>query len=824
MKKMLRSLKWILFALFLFNPWTTRAGETGHAAGSRPFFSTAWVHDTVPVTDTFNFYVSNQGSNTNNGKSSASPKLSIESVSKLINDYAASNQRASLGLQAGSNFREQFNPASNNILVSSFGLQPQGKTAQLTGMDAVTEWRSTPSKPHVYESSITHSVEFAGNNYNCLLVAEIDTALEKTYPVSAVRYLRFVSTLDLCESGAGSFFTGVVNQNPIPVYIHPTEGIPGKNKYRYEVVKRPYTIYGFTASNCTYENMFLRSAGNGVGMLAAGENTTVRNITFQGGGTHHAVIYSGSVDRSLFLPGADGLPDEIGLVFYRPEGMQARNKISNSLFLDIRNAAFTHTNGASPYNLLTADSMYAFADTLNTNVMLSTSNTDSVVIANNYCYGYRGFWLGMPHYLDIRNTIIDRVSEAAIHLGSDVEIPCNAIVSNTLITTNCNDANKSQASSQPSIGFRFAQKSTRLKVSNTVFYGRSTWHTQYATETVFENSVNNKLEALNNIYICDVNPENYMHVVNANNNTGKGTASNVTFDYNVYVLLKGTIYWTAYPTSPQGDGNIFTLQEWQAFTGQDQHSILIDLRNNPAGLKAIFTDPENGNWTLAQTPQADSVRKLNAGMLTPPLYFPLRPTYEEALDHSLPGGLSYFTATRDSTRRVKFDWKMIRQPKLAYFSIESSLNRIDFLKTGDIQSAEKGGDHVYTATYADSASARVYYRLRMVNTDSSATLSSLVFVDPSKKDSIINGIGSPTIGLILYPNPVQTSLTIEHPARNHAAINVYDFAGRWLRSITIVPGGQKTVLPLSNLPAGKYILRWKSEREEKSVSFVKSRD
>lgn len=823
MKKILRSLKWIWSVLFLFNSSMTHAGETGYTAGGRPFFSTARTRDTLPATDTFDFYVSNQGSNTNSGKSAASPKLSIESVGKLINDYAASNQRASLGLQAGSNFREQFNVGSNNILVSSFGLQPQGKTALLTGMDVVTDWRSTTGKLHVYESSIAHSVEFAGNNYNCLLVAEIDTTLEKIYPVSAVRYLRFVSTLDLCESSPGSFFMSAVNRNPIPVYIHATEGAPGKNKYRYEVVKRPYTIYAFTANNCTYENMFLRASGNGVGMLAAGENTTARNITFQGGGTHHAVIYSGAVDRSLFLPGADGLPDEIGLVFYKPEGMQARNKITNSLFLDIRNAAFTHTNGASDYNLLTVDSMYAFADTLNTNVMLSTSNTDSVVITNNYCYGYRGFWLGMPHYLNIRNAIIDRVSEAAIHLGSDVEIPCNATVSNTLITTNCNDANKSQPSSQPSIGFRFAQRSTSLKVSNTIFYGKSTWHTQYATETVFENSVNNKLEALNNIYICDVNPANYMHVVNANNNTGKGTASNVVFDYNVYVLLKGTIYWTAYPTSPQGDGNIFTLQEWQAFTGQDQHSIFIDLRNNPAGLKAIFTDPENGNWTLAQTPQADSIRRLNAGMLTPPLYFPLRPTFEDAMNHTLPGGLSYFTASRDSTRRVKFDWKMIRQPNLAYFSIESSTNKTTFSKTGDVHSLGKEEDHVYTATYADSASGRVYYRLRMVNTDSSYALSSVVFVDPSKKDSIINGIGSSTIGIILYPNPVHTSLNIEHPARNGAAINVYDFAGRWLRRITVLPGVQKTALSLINLPAGKYLLRWKSEREEKTVSFVKSR-
>ncbi|MBE7170961.1 MAG: T9SS type A sorting domain-containing protein [Williamsia sp.] len=787
-----------------------------------PFTDDAWMRDTVPAVDTFDFYVSNQGSNANSGKSPASPKLTIDNISRLINEYAVSNSKASLGLQAGSNFREQFNISSNSILTSSFSMLSEDKKAQFTGMDVVTDWRATTGKTNTYESSITHVVDFASNNYNCLLVAEIDTMMEKSYPVSAVRYLRFVSTLDLCESTPGSFFMGFVNQNPAPVYIHATQGIPGKNKFRYEVVKRPYNIFGFYANNSTFENLFLRSAGNGVGMLAGGENTTVRNVTFQGGGTHHAVIYSGRVDKSLFLPGPDGLPDEIGLVFYKPEGMRARNVLTNTLFLDIRNAAFTHTNGTSDYSSLRVDSAYAFADTLNTNAMLSSTNTDSVIISNNYCYGYKSFWLGIPHYLSIQNATINNVSEAAIHLGSDLDIECNATVSNTLITTNCNDANKGSPSFQPSVGFRFAQKSTTLKVANTVFYGRSTWHTQYATETVFENSLNNRLQAFNNIYICDVNPENYMHVVNANNGTGKGTASNLVSDYNVYVLLRGTIYWTSYPTSPQGDANIFTLQDWQAFSGQDKHSIFIDLRNNPAGLKAIFTDPENGNWTLAQTPQADSVRMLNAGMLTPPLYYPLRPVYEDALDHNLPGGLSYFTGNRDTSHQVKLDWKTIREPNFAYFGIESSTNKIDFARIANVKTLGSNNDNSYTSIFSDTASTRVFYRLRMVNSDSSSILSAVAYVDPSKKDSIINGIGTNTIGIILYPNPGQTSINIEHPAREHAEISVYDFMGRLLNRVQVAQRSLKTVLPVNELAAGKYIIRWRSEREEKAVSFVRS--
>ena len=820
MGKIVRSLKpvWIFFLLSIS---LAGAANISREANRWSVPDRIGARDTVPGSDQFDFYVSNQGSNTNSGKSSALPKQSIDSVGKLISEFAASNSRATLGLQAGSNFREQFNVRNNNILVSSFGLGKAAKPAQLTGMDVVTDWRATTGTSNVYETLISHSVEFTNTIYNCLLVAEIDTAQEKIFPVSAVRYMRFVSTPELCEATAGSFYMGIINKNPAPVYIHASEGIPGKNKFRYEVVKRPYTINGFYYANCTYENLFLRASGNGVGMLAGGDNTVARYITFQGGGTHHAVVYSGTVEKSLFLPGPKGLPDEIGFVFYRPEGAGNRNSISNAVFLDIKNAIFTHTNGASNYHSLSIDSVYAFADTTNIGTMLSGVNADSIFISNNYCQGYKNFWIGLPKYISVKNSIITKVTEPVLYLGSDRDTPCNATVSNTLITTNSNDANqKVPPFYQPSTGFLFAEQGTSLKVTNTIFYGHSTWHTQ-VTETVFENSLVNKLQALNNIYICDVNPESLMRVVKANNATGKGTASNLVSDYNVYIVLRGSFYWTSYPNSPQGNGNIFSLQEWQAFSGQDQHSILIDLRNNPAGLKAIFTDPEIGNWTLAQTPQADFVRRLNAGMLTPPLYYPLKPTYEDALDHSMPGGLSLFTAIRDTNRQVRFDWKTIREPNLAYFSIESSNNGIDFTETAGIKTAGRGTDNTYTFSYVDNASTRMYYRLRLVNTDSSSTLSSMVFVDPSKRDSIVNGIGTNTIGIMLYPNPAQNSITIEHPAREQAQISIHDFAGRMLRTATISPRTQQTVLPLRNLPAGKYILRWTSEREKKTISFIK---
>ncbi len=803
------------------------------AAGNKPqhqnnfpeseFSALKNYRDTVPSSGTFDFYLSSKGTDSNNGKSSLTPKRTFEGINAAISNYAAANKGASIGLEAGSRFRDELDISQNGIRISSFGQDSGKKFPLITGMDVVRDWKLSAGRQNVYESSITHTVDLINPNYHYLFVAEIDTIRESLFPTSSIRYLTLATSVDQCEKTAGSFYLPALTQNPVTICIHASQGTPGSNRYRYEVVTRPYGIYSFYNDNSTIENLFLQSSGNGYGMLGAGENTTVNNVVFQGGGTHHAVIKSGAVNRSLFLPGPKGLSSEIALVFYAPEGNAHDNRITNSIFLDIQNPVLTHTNGATAYRSLTIDSTFGFADTLNKQTMFSTDNTDSVSISNNYSYGYKNFWVGLPRSLTIRNSIIDRATEAAVYLGSGVESPCNATVSNTLITTNANDANQGPPVFQPSMCFRLGQKSTSLKATNIIFYGKSTWHTQYETETVFYNTLDNKVEATNNIYICEVNPDNYMHVINANNTGGKGTASNIKSDYNVYILLKGIIYWTAYPNSPQGDGNIFSLSDWQAFTGQDQHSVMIDLRNNPAGLKAIFTDPENGNWTLAQTPQGDSVRKLNAGMLTPPSFYPLRPVYEDVLSYTTLGGLSYLRGARDANHQLQLEWKTIDEPNLVYFGVESSPDKINFSGTANVHTQGRHQNNLYSFNRSDTSSARVYFRLRLVNTDSSYTYSSTIFVDPSKKDSIINGIGGSPVGIVIYPNPVQNTLIIEHPVREQAQISIFDYSGKFLRAISVQTRASSTLLPVQMLPAGNYLIKWQSGKENKTLPFLKTR-
>ena len=820
------SMLFFLQSLLLCSPASSNIKNwTGSINGSLTFYSSLICQrDTTPVADTFDFYVSNQGLNSNSGTSVSTPKLSIASVNALVNDYAAINKYASVGLKTGSSFREQFDILKDNISISNFGVQDGRKAAQITGMDIVKDWQKTPLRTNVYECTVTHTIDLINPYYHYVFVAEIDTALEKLFPVSAVRYLPLVSTLEQCDATPGSFFIVPLTQNPVTINIHPSAGIPGKNKYRYEVVTRPFTINSFYYNNCTFENLFLQSSGNGYGMLGAGNNTVVKNVTFQGGGVHHAVIRSGNISHTVFLPGPKSLNDEVAFVFYAPEGQGNINRISNTVFFDVNCPLLTHTNGTSNYRSLLVDSVYAFADTLNASRVFGTDNTDSVIISNSYSNGYKNFWIGTPPYIAVKNSVINNSSEPAIFLASGYNTPCTAEVSNTLITTNSNNINQPALTPyQIAAGFLFVQDRTSLKVSNTVFYAKSTWQKQYETVFAFVHTLVNKLEAKNNIYICDVSPESDLLMDNANNSSGLGTASNIVSDYNVYILLKGSFYWRAYPNSPQGDASIFSLKDWQSFTGQDQHSIFIDLRNNPAGLKAVFTDPENGNWTLAQTPQADSVRKLNAGMFTPPLFYPLRTVYEDALDYTLPGGLSIFTGSRDMNHEITLNWKTIKEPNLAYFGIESGIDKSNFTPVANVHAKQRYLDNQYSFSHSDTSSSGRYFRLRLMNKDSSYSFSSTVFIDPIKKASIINEADISPMVIIIYPNPVQTGLTVEHPVRDKGEISVFDYSGRKLKSVAVQGRSSLTYVSVTNLPAGKYVIEWSSGQEKKAVSFVKGK-
>lgn len=773
-------------------------------------------HQYLTSDDNFDLFVSNNGSDTNNGKSALHPKLHISNITNLTNLNAASAAGTSFGLEANSTFREQFNPVQNDITVGIYNYSPGKQLAKITGMDVVTDWIVSRGTMHVYEYSLTHSINIFTQGYAYVMVAEIDTLLEKTNPIKAVKYLTLVNSVGKCDSLASTYYAQGVTTNPLTVYIHCTDGVPGKNKYRYEVTTRDFGINGFYVDGGKYQNLYLQSASNGYGMLSAGNNTLARKIVFQGGGIHHSVIKSGLVDSCLFLPGPQGINGNIALVFYKDEGTGDINRISNTVFVDIPSALYTHTNGVKNHQSLTIDNVYAFADSSYAATAFGASNTDSIVITNSYVENYPACWFGTSAKFLVKNSIFKNSYQSAIFVYPPGAVNENSF-SNILIKTNGNDNNQAAVDDKYAFGIRAPYATSNVEVSNLIFHGYSSWHQPYETLKVFD--VGGKLQAHNNVYICDVNSSNSLHVSNANNSSGIGSSTNVLSDYNVFVLLRGAgLHWNVYPNN-NGEGSVTSLLQWQQYTGQDKHSIIIDLRNNPLALKAIYVDPDNGNWTLTTSSQADSIRKMSAGMTTPPLFYPERPLITDATTpFKLPGGFSTFTGAVDTNYKSVLSWRTFNESDYTSFAVEYSTDSSNYKNIATIPAAQDSSNHTYTFVDSQQLFKVNYYRIKRTYIDSTFKYSAVVkLLMQPKKDNT----SSVQENITAYPNPNRQTLMLKHPARDQSQISVYDVSGKQVKLVHVQPGSLQSVITLNDLRDGVYIIRWTSNHEQLTTKIIK---
>lgn len=805
----------ILFSVFtsFSRPQTTLSlwmqHEKADVVNFRHLLFDVYRQDTMPTIVASDYYVSNRGLNSNSGLSDSTPKLNIDSVETLLVTPASTGRKVTLHLEANSVFREQFDPHSNNLNLNQFNLTDGKHPARISGMNVIDDWRTTPGRANVFQHLLKHDIDLYSPDYSYIMVAEIDTQLEKTHPVSAVKYLRLVSGVGRCDSTAGSYYTAGVITNPASIYIHPTQGSPGRNKYRYEVTTRNFGINGLYVNHSTYEKLFLQSSAYGYGMLSAGKNTLVRNVIFQGGGTHHLVMKSGSIDSSVFLPGPQGLKDRIAAIFYEAEGTNNVNTLTNSVFLDIPNAVYTHTNGVVKHQSFTIDKVFAFADTLDAGTAFGGNDTDSISVLNSYTENYPTGWTGVAPVLNIKNSIFRNTNQSAIAVGNIQNVAQNTTLHNVLIKTNGNDKNQNEANHRSAFGVRAPYPTSNVEVSNTILHGYSTWKS--SGTVIYSFQVGGQFKAHHNIYICDVNDNNFLHIFKATNNGETGKSDNIVSDSNVYILARGAgFHWFVDPFNAQ-ENNIFTLSEFTTLTGQDKHSLFIDIRNNPLGLKAIFIDPDNGNWTLTQTPYANAIRELRAGMTTPPLYYPQRPSVEHAVSYTSPEGFSSFNGTINANDESVLEWRTFNESEISSFLIEYSKDDITYTSAGNVQANSAGKDNTYQFVHTPPETSIHHYRLKLINKDGNFRYSPVVVLKPLLNE---------TNKIVFYPNPVKNAVTVKHPKRNTATFHIYDLSGKLVRYVRANSGSQ-TILYLNNLPGGMYVVRWKSNNEQLSRTIFK---
>jgi hypothetical protein len=173
----------------------------------------------------------------------------------------------------------------------------------------------------------------------------------------------------------------------------------------------------------------------------------------------------------------------------------------------------------------------------------------------------------------------------------------------------------------------------------------------------------------------------------------------------------------------------------------------------------------------------------------------------------LPIELAYFNAD-NMDEKVALSWMTTVEKNTDYFMIERSVDGIIWQQILRTKAAENSNHHIYYETAdTEPLNGISYYRLVTHDLDKTASVSPIRSVDRNNK----NGY------LIFYPNPVFDELNIVSSyGFGNVTYELYDIAGKQIKTETKYQTFDKLTLDLSRLESGIYILSLKSPKGDLS--------
>ncbi len=158
----------------------------------------------------------------------------------------------------------------------------------------------------------------------------------------------------------------------------------------------------------------------------------------------------------------------------------------------------------------------------------------------------------------------------------------------------------------------------------------------------------------------------------------------------------------------------------------------------------------------------------------------------------LPVRFANVRADIDATDRVTISWSNMTESDIANYSVESSVDGISFQSIGIVLPAKNNGDRADYNFLVNQTAAKVYYRIKAVETNGADLYSSIVVVNRSTASTV----NETTISI--YPNPVTNG---DFTFRLSGAP-----AGRYIAAI-ITPAGQQIKQKMIEHSGGDLIRR-----------------
>lgn len=187
----------------------------------------------------------------------------------------------------------------------------------------------------------------------------------------------------------------------------------------------------------------------------------------------------------------------------------------------------------------------------------------------------------------------------------------------------------------------------------------------------------------------------------------------------------------------------------------------------------------------------------------------------------LPVSFLSFSGYKEGSRN-QLRWTTAAEINNQGFEVQRSADGLHYTTIGFVNSTALNGNSTVAISYSFTdltpSGSRQYYRLRQVDLGGAAKMSQVLLIRDTKPS--ITGIET------VFPNPARdwVNLLIAAPSRNRITLVMTDISGNNLlqRSMQVESGSNSLTLPVSNLPAGTYIIKLSCDEGCKSaVRFVK---
>jgi len=280
----------------------------------------------------------------------------------------------------------------------------------------------------------------------------------------------------------------------------------------------------------------------------------------------------------------------------------------------------------------------------------------------------------------------------------------------------------------------------------------------------------------------------------------------------------GSIGWTAAGSSHYGTTYLIVIRYDIISGGADKGYMWI----NPSSLAAEpSTSSANASFTAGTETYGSSFQALQQNQTSKTPYaaydafrVAANPSSSVAwallspAASTLPVTLTSFNANTDGLNNTKLVWNTSNESGIVSYVIEKSTDGRTFSDIGSVQATQQS---TYSFTDNQASTDYTYYRLKMVEQDGSFKYSFIV----SLKSKL-------SLNISLSPNPVRSTLLIQHPkVGTEAHIEIVNTSGQLIKDIRIPASAVLTSIDMSGLSTGLYHVVFKNGTDVFSKMVLK---